>query len=1324
MSDHAAAAPKPPRKRRRWGAIALIALLALLAALAIGAWWIVATPGGAQLVLARAAGALGKGTKIEGVEGRLGGVLKVKSIEIDQPDLFVHIDDVEIESSSLFGGRLVVHRFIARNVEVRTASSKAAARVPVSFTPPYPITLEDGRIGTLRLGRIEPAEKEAKDLAARLTARDAARAKDTVLRDVAVKGEGDKSRWNIADAAAATEFGTVRIAGTLGNASPFAVDVKGTFDGAVREHPVRVAASVGGTLQTLEANLEAAIDGTRATAKALLTPFADNAWKSVSVHAADVDLSRIVATLPKTRLSLEATLAPQGNGVAGPVRLVNAEAGPWDLQRFPFSSASARIVATAERADLAELNVVLLGGGSANGSAAVAKSGIDASLRVSDVDLAALHGALQRTRIAGRVAIQAQGGTERFDLSLRDPRFEVEGRAAIANEKLEVESARVATGAGSVEGNGGMMLDGRKAFHFEGRAQHFDPAAFVKIAKGDMSFTFATTGTLADGVAGEAKIEIAASTYAGLPATGRIAVTGDRRRIASADIDVGLGEAHLTAKGSFGRAGDVMEMTFRAPDLAVVAKPFDVALAGRLEGTASLSGTFQSPAGRVALTGANLALPSDVFVRELTLRLQAGVEAESPVEGSLQARGLAIGKDVAPTAIADTLAATLHGTRIAHRLELDAAMARDTSVRGVFQGGLDPKSASLAWSGRVESFSMTGRGAFALAAPALLAASASRVELGDATLRGDWGEVHLATTRWTPRTLDLKGATGGLQVQNVARSFRLATIPRSDLTVAGDWDIHAADTFEGSLNVRRVSGDLRAGEPPLPLGLRDLALHVDAVRGRAKATAGVTGDRIGTIAGEGAALIVRGASGWQFAKDAPVEGRLVADIPDLATLAPWLGPDAKLGGHASANLALSGTGDDPRVSGDARAENLVVREPQTGFEVSQGQVALRVAGKSLAIERFAAKTPWHPSDAARARMRGISIPPDGGSITAEGSIDLAAHQGVIRVKAEQVPVTQLPTRFVALSGESRLEAGPSGVIATGAFKVDAGWVGALAEALPSVSDDVVVVRASQPAPAAEFGGKKESMRIDLQVSLNDHVWFQGRGLDTRLTGDVRVTGDVGGTLRANGTIRTEGGTYDGYGQKLAIERGVLTFSGPLDNPRLNVLALRKGLPVEAGVEILGTTTRPRVRLVSSPDVPEPEKLSWLVLGRGASDSSPGDSSVLLAAASALLGNNNPGSDLSKRFGIDEVKIGRADTLSNLGVLPASTVAGRTGTASASEVVSVGKRLNRDLQLNYEQGLADAEGALKLTWRISRQFQVLVRAGFLPGVDAVYRWTFK
>jgi translocation and assembly module TamB len=78
----------------------------------------------------------------------------------------------------------------------------------------------------------------------------------------------------------------------------------------------------------------------------------------------------------------------------------------------------------------------------------------------------------------------------------------------------------------------------------------------------------------------------------------------------------------------------------------------------------------------------------------------------------------------------------------------------------------------------------------------------------------------------------------------------------------------------------------------------------------------------------------------------------------------------------------------------------------------------------------------------------------------------------------------------------------------------------------------------------------------------------------------------------------------------------------------------------------------------------------------------------------------------------------------LGALPQSTVAGRTGTASAAEVVSVGRKITNHVHLTYQQGLADAEGAIRVTWEISQKFQLLVRAGYLPGLDAVYRWTFE
>jgi len=945
---------------------------------------------------------------------------------------------------------------------------------------------------------------------------------------------------------------------------------------------------------------------------------------------------------------------------------------------------------------------------------------VEADLRVNDVDLAALHGGLQKTRVTGKVTASGDRAAQRFEVALTDPRFAIQGRAALANKRLDVETVRIGTGGGAVTAAGSLALEGRREFRFEGRAEHFDPSAFVNSSKGDLNFAFTTQGTLEGGVAGAAKIAIAPSTFAQLPAGGRIDVSGDAKRVAAADVDVTLGEARVTAKGAFGRAGDAMDVTLHAPNLSALAKPFGIDLAGRADATARLTGTFALPAGRVSIDGANLALPGNVFMTTLAARVEAGADPDSNIDASITATGLAIGKDKPPTTLAQTATTTIRGTRAAHRIELAAKMNRENEVRAVLQGGLDPRAKALAWAGGVESLGMTGRGAFALTQRATLAASASAVELGDARLKGDWGEAHLATTRWTPRTLDVKGSSAGIQIQNLARSLRLGDVPRSSLVVAGDWDIHAAETFDGTIDLHRVSGDLRVGEPPLPLGLQELSLKAKVVRGRATANLAVSGDRAGRIGGEGSGLIVRGPTGWTFAQDAPVQAHVVAAHTNLEAFAAWLGPDARLGGRFDAEVNVSGTGADPRVAGRARATDLAVREPQTGFEIEQGVVAVRLDGKAITIEQLAAVTPWHMPDGARDKIS-MEPPAGGGRIGAEGGIDLAARRGTIRVKLDHVVVTQLPKRFLALTGEAKLEAGSDGLLASGNLRADAGWVGALTTPPPSLAEDVVVVRAAKPA---EEDSRREPLRLDVKLALGDQVYFQGRGLDSRLEGEIHLTGTPGAGLRANGIIRTAGGTYDGYGQKLAIERGVLTFAGPIDNPRLNVLALRKGLPVEAGVEVLGTTTRPRVRLVSSPDVPEPEKLSWLVLGRGASDASLGDSAVMMAAARAMLGNNNPGSDLTQKLGFDEFRIGRSDTASVLGVLPQSTVAGRTGTSSATDVIAVGKRINDRLHATFEQGLSDAEGTLKLTFKITQQFQLLARAGYQPGLDAVYRWTFK
>gem|GEM_PF-2454276 len=1317
-------APRPPSRWPRVLAIILAILVLMVLALVGAAWWLLGSSGGARFLASKAGTVLGPGAQVEGVEGRIGGLMKIRAIEIDQPDLYVHIDDVVMETAPLAAlhGRLDVRQLTARNVEVRTGPSKEKAKPPAIPAPPYPVLLEEAHVGTLRYAAMTPAEHEAKDAAARKAARDAARGKELVVTDIALAGAGDSRSWTIRSAAATSEYGTAHVKGDIGTKTPYRLHLTADAAGRIEEHAYRAAAAVRGTLQKLEASANVEAPGAHLDAQATVAPFAEQPLESLALDAKALDLAALHAGLPATRLDVHAALAPQGAGFAGPVRIANAAPGRWDQGALPFSEASARVaVDRAGSAQLSGLAIALAGGGSASGSASIAKEGMKADLRLAAVDLAALYGKLQPTKLSGAVSVSGDSAAQRFEVALQDPRFSIEGRGGYSASRLDIASATVRTSGGLVSAKGDASFAGTKEFHVEGRARHFDPSAFVKADAGDLNFAFTAEGELANGIAGEARVTFSPSRYAGLATTGHVFVAGDAKRIASSDVRLAIGDARIDAHGSFGRRGDAMEIALHAPDLSALASPFHVAAAGRLDAQARLTGTFHEPAGRISLTGTKLVLPSNLRIDDVKLDAQAGSSAASRIDATLVAHGIAFGKENPPPPFAQAVSASLQGTRAAHTLRLDLQMTRDSRLQTTLAGGLDERAPSLAWNGRVESLALGGPGAFSLVEPVALSASARRVELGDATLRGDWGEARFQVTRWTPATLDVEGTTPGVEVRTLARSLRLGNAPASNLVVAGNWKVHAAQSFDGSVEFHRLSGDVRVGNPELDLGLSELTLRADVVHGHARANVDVVGTRVGRIHGEGTALLVRSAKGWVPAPEAPISARVNAEVPDISTFAAWMGPDADVHGRLAANLTVSGSGSAPRIAGEVRASELAAREPQSGFEIEQGEIALRLAGRSIAIERFTAQAPWHAPEGAQkkiAQAKGHAP----GTITASGSLDLDSRQGDIRIHLAQLPVTQTPSRFVALSGDAHLEAQRDGVLAQASLKADAGWIGALESAPPSVSDDVVVVRAAAPPEKPQSGVAGERIAVDARFDLGDALYFQGRGLDTRLAGNLHVTGTPA-ALRASGAVRTVGGTYNGYGQKLTIERGVLQFAGPIENPQLNVRAVRKGLPVEAGVEVIGSVAHPRVRLVSTPDVPEPEKLSWLVLGRAPSDLTAGDASLLVQAASSMLGKS-PGDDIGQKLGFDEVKVGRASTNSVLGVLPESTVAGRTGTASAAESVTVGRSLTRDVHLSYEQELGAAEGTLKLAWKLTRKFELLARAGYLPGLDAVYRWTFE
>ena len=214
-----------------------------------------------------------------------------------------------------------------------------------------------------------------------------------------------------------------------------------------------------------------------------------------------------------------------------------------------------------------------------------------------------------------------------------------------------------------------------------------------------------------------------------------------------------------------------------------------------------------------------------------------------------------------------------------------------------------------------------------------------------------------------------------------------------------------------------------------------------------------------------------------------------------------------------------------------------------------------------------------------------------------------------------------------------------------------------------------------------------------------------------MRGTLNLLGDSLVAPRLLGTIATVGGEYAAYGQRLDIETGVLRFTGPIDNPTLNILAIRPNLTQRVGVEITGTALLPTVRLYAQPDLPDAEKLAWLVLGRS-SAAGGAEAALLQQAALALLGSKSGSMSggLAAALGLDELSF-RA---------PSSNTSASSGISTASEgAITLGKRFSRNFYAAYERSLSGTVGTLFMFYELSRRFTVRAQAGEQTAIDLIF-----
>jgi translocation and assembly module TamB len=500
---------------------------------------------------------------------------------------------------------------------------------------------------------------------------------------------------------------------------------------------------------------------------------------------------------------------------------------------------------------------------------------------------------------------------------------------------------------------------------------------------------------------------------------------------------------------------------------------------------------------------------------------------------------------------------------------------------------------------------------------------------------------------------------------------------------------------------------------------------------RLDARAVIAGERSGTLHARMNALVERAPdAGWRPAQQQPWQIDADADLPSLAwvnaVLSERVRANVRLDGRLAGQIRIAGTPARPQARGAFTADALRVAWVEQGMRLENGRLRAHLDNDVIVLDelRFSGPPRVRPKDKRAAERLDFTRE---GSVTATGRLRVRDLDGVIQVAAERLPLLQRPDRWVLASGGANIEMSVKRVQLNGAFAAVAGYVDFSRAELPSLSSDVIVLRAQdEAAPRAP----RVALGFDVGIDLGEAFYVRGGGLDTRVEGAVRLRSDGRGAVTAAGTIEAKDGTYEGFGQRLAIVRGRLNFQGPPENPGLDVLAVRRELPVEVGVTITRTASNPLIRLYSDPPLPDYETLSWLVLGRAA-EQSRADNLALAQAATSLLAGGGEGmpSQLARALGIDEFTL-RSGELRDAGsLLPRRSVAGALrgdttlAPGAATEIITIGKRVSEAITISYEQALAGTASIVQLSYRLSQRVSLVARGGSDNALDLVYSIAF-
>ncbi|HEY8120594.1 MAG TPA: translocation/assembly module TamB domain-containing protein [Myxococcota bacterium] len=1024
-----------------------------------------------------------------------------------------------------------------------------------------------------------------------------------------------------------------------------------------RDEPPRTRARVvaSGSLVAAALRLTGTLDEAPLDGEASVAAFARPWLGALGLRGEHVDVASFVRSENAPHSDLTVRIEANGAAdalLAGSLRAENAKPGPLSQHALPVRALDAGLRVGGGVLDFSGLDADLGAAGSARGDARVEHGALQLALDVQRLDAHAVHESLRATQLAGELRAQLSAARIEGTLALRERGRELRGRVVREGEAVRAEDVRIAIGRGEISGHG--AWDGASAFELEARFAAFDPSALGDFPSASLSGDVTAAGELGDAWNARVRYALNGSRYRGRALEGRGELTLGPARVSHADAQLRLGANTLRARGAFGAPGDALELALSAPDVGALGGEFG----GELALDARLLGTLAHPGGELTASAHELSLPGGLGLAGLDARAAIGASGARALSASLHLAELTLGG-----VRIDSTNLSADGTLAAHAIALDGE-AQGLALRAQLSGGW-----TGAWSGRIDALETSGRFVAKLLEPAPLEyAPPARATLGPTRLQALGGELAIGSLALAERRIESAGVANDIALGELLALLGRDPSAAGDLRVRGVWVVPADPAQLGQVRLELASGDAQIGGAAL--GIR--ALSIDAALGASVAhvDASLAGERLGHAR---LRADLRAASGRALlARSSELSASLAGEVSSIRALGGLLGISARVEGSGAFDLEASGSLGAPRFAGAVQADALRFDWPAAAISLRDGKLRARLEPGVVHVDA-------------------LSFAAAKGELRASGEVPLDGRPAELAWEADHLRVLDRPDRNLEVTGKGSASVDARGLALRGKLRANRGYLEVPQIRQSRLGDDVIVLGRERSAQRASGSARLE---LDLELDAGKKLRVVGSGLDTYLRGKLRVKTLPDGALVAFGEIDASRGSYRAFGQKLEIERGALIFNGAIDDPALDVLALRKNLEVEAGVELTGTLKAPLARLTSSPPVPDSEKLSWIMLGHGASDASAADT-ALLQAATATLFSGGDAVPLEQRVarivGLDEISL-------------RST--GESASAEASDrAVALGKRLSDKFYVEYEYGLEAASHLVRLHYTLTRALSV-------------------